>query len=146
MTEGEKAKTKNHEGGFGMKALRNKNKNRRGKYFTSKRYPRFNTVFKEGNRKIGFDTLIFNLCSAHDCPSRKLGLCQLPDENSCYAYRDERRYPDTLAYRRRQECYWNTVTAEEFVGDVLAITNRKNGRISSICDLTRRGISGGSGT
>lgn len=58
---------------------------------------------KRGNAKIGTDTLIFNMCSAHDCPSRAKGLCQLPDPKYCYALRVEKRFKKCTAYRRRQE-------------------------------------------
>jgi len=59
-----------------------------------------------GNKKIGTDTIIFNMCAAHDCPSRKLGLCQLENPNWCYARQSELRFPKTLDYRRRQESIW----------------------------------------
>ena len=78
-----------------------------------------------GNLKIGSDTLIFNICPAHDCPSKKLGLCQLPNPFYCYAFRDERRYPGTLQYRKRQAKYWDRVSVDEFVADVLSITRRR---------------------
>jgi hypothetical protein len=54
-----------------------------------------------GNTKIGNDTLIFNITSAHDCPSAKLGFCQLPNSKACYARRGE-RHPVVKAFRRRQ--------------------------------------------
>lgn len=59
-----------------------------------------------GNLKIGNDTLIFNLTSAEDCPSRALGLCTLPGR--CYARKAERLYPGCLPYRRRQAEYWES--------------------------------------
>lgn len=78
----------------------------------------------EGNLKIPKTTAIFNLSSAHDCPSRKLGLCKamIDGKSICYAIRSENTYrPHVLPYRRRQEAYWKSVTAEEFCVEFLAI-------------------------
>ena len=63
-------------------------------------------LLKVGNKKIGNDTIIFNMCAATDCPSRKLGLCQLKNPDDCYALQPERQYPRVLAYRRRQSVCW----------------------------------------
>ena len=66
-----------------------------------------------GNTKIGDDTLIFNITSATDCPSRARGMCQLSDPlKQCYAHKPEAFRPGCLAYRRRQAHYWarNTIT------------------------------------
>ena len=59
-----------------------------------------------GNSKLGTDTLIFNMCSALDCPSRKLGLCQLKNPSHCYARKAEYLYPQVLPYRNRQAKLW----------------------------------------
>ena len=56
-----------------------------------------------GNLKIGNDTLIFNMGSAKNCPSAKLGLCNIP---KCYAKKAEYLYPNVLPYRDRQEAFW----------------------------------------
>ena len=68
---------------------------------------------KKGNKKIGTNTLIFNMCSATDCPSKKRGLCQLPDTKYCYAFGAEIRYKAVLAYRRRQEKAWDKLSATD---------------------------------
>ena len=57
-----------------------------------------------GNKKIGNDTLIFNMGSATDCPSKKLGLCRHCDK--CYALKAERQYPQVRPFRDRQADYW----------------------------------------
>lgn len=57
-----------------------------------------------GNTKLGMDTLIFNMGSATDCPSKALGLCKLC--RVCYALKAERLYPGCLPYRTRQQGYW----------------------------------------
>lgn len=68
-------------------------------------------LLSNGNLKIGNDTLIFNMCSATDCPSRRLGLCKIPDR--CYAMKAERCYPQVLPYRRRQEELWLHSSSDE---------------------------------
>ena len=62
---------------------------------------------KIGNKKIGDDTIVFNMCSATECPSQELGLCQLKDPEQCYAYRDEMLWKHALPYRNRQEVAWD---------------------------------------
>lgn len=68
-----------------------------------------------GNRKIGSDTLIFNLGSAHTCPSRKRGLCKLGDK--CYALKAELMYPGCRPYRDRQANYWLTNNIDTIITD-----------------------------
>ena len=75
-----------------------------------------------GNRKLPVTTAIFNICSATDCPSRKLGLCQVVNAgHRCYALRDEQFYTGPLGYRRRQEKLWDSLTAEEFATQFVAV-------------------------
>lgn len=56
-----------------------------------------------GNLKIGKDTLIFNMGSANNCPSAKLGLCKI---EKCYAKKAEYLYPSVIPYRNEQEQFW----------------------------------------
>lgn len=63
-----------------------------------------NVSISRGNSKLGNDTLIFNMGSGTNCPSRKLGHCKLG--NKCYALKAERLYPQCLPSRDRQEAYW----------------------------------------
>ena len=58
-----------------------------------------------GNSKIGKDTLILNITSATDCPSKKLGLCKHADK--CYAMKAERQYKQVLPFRREQTMQWD---------------------------------------
>lgn len=75
-----------------------------------------------GNRKLPVTTAIFNICSATDCPSLKLGLCQVVNAgHKCYALRDEQFYTGPLGYRRRQEKLWDSLTAEEFAAQFVAV-------------------------
>lgn len=77
-----------------------------------------------GNHKIGKDTLIFNITSATDCPSKPLGLCQIPDK--CYAMKAEVQYPKTsLPYRRRQTEYWDKTSIMDIATDLALLVYDK---------------------
>ena len=76
-----------------------------------------------GNRKVGFDTLIFNMGPAYNCPSEKLGLCKVADK--CYAKKAENQYWITAGHKRHeQEKYWLSVTAEQFVTELVDIVKK----------------------
>ena len=83
-----------------------------------------------GNKKIGNDTLIINICSATDCPSREKNLCKVSDR--CYAMKAERCYPQVLPYRRDQEIYWETHASSEIARDLSNIIKRKRNPIHYI--------------
>jgi hypothetical protein len=68
--------------------------------------------------------VIFNIGSAHKCESRKRGLCQLPNSNECYAFKDENRYKQTLVYRNRQLKYWDAVSVHQFIKDIGHIVDK----------------------
>ena len=57
------------------------------------------------NKKLPRTTLIFNMGSASECPSKALGLCKVPN-NRCYALQAEITYPRTKPYRNRQKVFW----------------------------------------
>lgn len=80
-----------------------------------------------GNRKIPKDTLIFNMTSATDCPSRKLGLCK--HCNICYAMKAERLYPYCLPFRRKQAKQWSNISPESFFKRLCALPKVKKGNI-----------------
>jgi hypothetical protein len=79
-------------------------------------------LYSIGNRKLGKDTLIFNMTSAMDCPSKARGLCKHPGR--CYALKAEKMYPACLPYRRRQAFYWHQNTAGTIAADILAALKR----------------------
>jgi hypothetical protein len=84
--------------------------------------------YSVGNLKIGKDTLIFNMGSASNCPSGKAGQCDLFNSNSCYALKSEKRYPEVLPYRTRQEEYWlgsDALTIVEDIQKVLSTNSRR---------------------
>jgi len=88
-----------------------------------------NDLITSGNKKIPSTTAIFNMGSATDCPSRKLGFCQALNKkgkNVCYARKAECDYrPHVLPHRRKQEKYWKSCTAERFVIDFLTLNALK---------------------
>lgn len=86
-----------------------------------------------GNRKLPVTTAVFNICSATDCPSRKLGLCQVINAgHRCYALRDEQFYTGPLGYRRRQEKLWDSLSAEEFAHQFLAVVKARRHRTKAL--------------
>lgn len=88
-----------------------------------------NRFLKAGNLKLPSTTAIFNMGSATNCPSKKLGFCQAYRDDGrhcCYAMKAETpMYPYVLPYRNAQEKYWKQVTAEKFVTEFLLINALK---------------------
>ena len=75
---------------------------------------------KISNHKIGDDTLIFNLCSSHNCPSKRLELCQLENPDiDCYGMNDEVFRPRALHYRNRQEFAWNCCSSKQIAEQII---------------------------
>lgn len=74
-----------------------------------------------GNKKIGRDTIIFNMGSASNCPSDELGYCDFGNKGNkkCYALKSERLWPQVLPYRNAQEEYWKNTEREQIAEDVL---------------------------
>lgn len=93
-------------------------------------------MIQAGNKKLPKSTAIFNMASATDCPSLKLGLCSAVDENGklfCYAKKSEAGYrPDVLPYRRRQEKFWLSISAEDFAAQFIAINARKRKKFTAL--------------
>lgn len=91
-------------------------------------------AFTVGNRKIGEDTLIFNMGSATECPSARMGLCTLAHkkwggDGKCYALKAEATYPASLAFRSIQALQWEHFTAAQIADaiftEVMATQKRK---------------------
>lgn len=88
--------------------------------------PISSVINDKGNIKIPKTTAIFNMSSATNCPSLKLGLCKAVKQGAkCYAIKPEVMYPDVLPYRNKQEQYWKDVTAEQFVYQFLFFNSSK---------------------
>lgn len=67
-------------------------------------------IFAYGNTKLPTNTMIFNLTSALNCPSR---LCKLHDV--CYACKDDNRWIDPLLKNLRSQIAVNHLTLREFL-------------------------------
>lgn len=77
--------------------------------------------FKLGNKKIGTDTLIFNMGSATNCASKLAGLCDI----DCYAMKAERQYKAVLPYRTRQEKAWLNNDSFEIAEQITSFLAKK---------------------
>jgi len=90
---------------------------------SNKEIPLKSLLGGDGNIKIPRNIAIFNITSAHDCPSMKLGLCKAVEQGAkCYAIKSEFSYhPGVLPYRRRQAKLWNTISANDFAEQFLLI-------------------------
>jgi hypothetical protein len=87
----------------------------------------------EGNIKIPSSTAIFNMASAKNCPSRKLGICKAAEQGAkCYAMKAEALYPQALPYRERQTKFWKSVSATEFVKQFLLINCGKKNSFTAV--------------
>jgi len=87
-----------------------------------------------GNKKVPTSTLIFNMGSATECPSDKLGLCSLGGINgdgTCYALKAERIYKTPLYARERQAKIW-LETPTYILIDTLKEIVRKNPFLTAI--------------
>lgn len=65
--------------------------------------------------KLSNDTLIFNMGSAKDCPSKKLGFCKVGKK--CYARKPEYYNKNCIPYRTRQHNYWQNTAENEIAVD-----------------------------
>ena len=71
------------------------------------------SLFTFGNKKLGTDTMIFNMTSATNCPSSVSGLCKVGPK--CYALKAERTWPSVLPHREAQASFWDVCTAQNFI-------------------------------
>jgi hypothetical protein len=85
---------------------------------------------KNGNIKVHNTTAIFNMSSATDCPSRKLGICKAEAQGAkCYAKKSERDYrPDVKPYREKQKDFWLSVSAKDFAFQFIIINSLRKKR------------------
>jgi len=94
-----------------------------GKWFSP-----LSKLLSTGNTKLPKTTAIFNMGSAHDCPSFKLGLCRAyyNGKHICYARKSETSMrPEVEPRRNRQKAFWLACTAEEFASQFLLINAMK---------------------
>ena len=76
-----------------------------------------------GNRKLPSTTMIFNMGSATNCPSKDKGLCYVC--GICYAIKAERLYPAVYPYRQRQAKIWFTKSVEAICLELSEMIDRK---------------------
>ena len=70
------------------------------------------------NKKCGKNTLILNITTALECPSKKLGLCAI--QKVCYAKQAELRYHHrVLPYRKQQAKAWKVLRAQEITKQIV---------------------------
>ena len=89
-------------------------------------------VYSQGNKKLGTDTIIFNMGSATDCPSLKLGMCQVcKDKNLCYAFKAERQYVGDERNIKRardvQHQQWKTFSVEKMIQEIIELAKKHKG-------------------
>ena len=96
--------------------------------------PLKNLLGGDGNSKIPRSTAIYNITSANDCPSMKLGLCAAKLQGcKCYALKSEYSYhPDVLPYRRKQAKLWEELTAVEFAKQFLVINFSRGTKFTAL--------------
>jgi len=78
--------------------------------------------FTIGNKKLPKTTYILNVGTALDCPSEKLGLCDVAKE--CYAKKAERIYPQVEPFRQHQRRVFDDVDAEQIAQVLLDASER----------------------
>jgi hypothetical protein len=82
------------------------------------------TLYKLGNHKIGYDTLIFNLQPATLCPNNLNGTCPYAKNNVCYELKCEKfhqrknGYNNVIEYKTKQMKYWYSHNKEDILKDI----------------------------
>ena len=86
----------------------------------------------QGNKKLGKDTFIMNITSATNCPSAKLGLCEVIKEKdgsintwNCYAFRPEKFYPNCLPFREAQTRIFENTSGKDLANQIILKANSK---------------------
>lgn len=77
-------------------------------------------LVKFGNHKLGDDTAIFNMGTAIDCPSRRLGLCRTINQGvRCYAEKAEIQYKDhVINARLAQAAEWKSKSGPQLLEQI----------------------------
>lgn len=89
-----------------------------------------NLKYSIGNLKIGKDTMIINMGTAHACPSAKLGLCSMSHrkfggDGKCYALKAEYLYPSAFTYRSIQKLQWDHWDADKIANEIFNVLLKK---------------------
>lgn len=70
-------------------------------------------VFSFGNQKLPNNTMIANLSSATNCPSKALGLCKVA--SICYAFHGEKRWPNVLKKNLAVEQWIQSASEQDII-------------------------------
>lgn len=97
--------------------------------YTEKPLPR-ELIYSIGNVKLGDDTLIFNMGAALDCPSNRLGMCQVTRGGGrCYATKAETHYQgdksSAIRSRRLQGQQWRQFPVDDIASQMLEIIDKE---------------------
>lgn len=86
----------------------------------------FSALFDTNNKLDGIPSISFS--TAADCPSQKLGLCQLTDHNLCYALRGEKQANGIYTDRGflKLNSYYKTVLDMEFIKTIKTNSKQLN--------------------
>jgi len=68
------------------------------------------------NKKLGKQTIVFNMGPAVNCPSKDLNLCNLG--NKCYALKSEKMYKSVIPARQQQKKYWLNTDIDTIIKDI----------------------------
>jgi hypothetical protein len=69
------------------------------------------------NKKLGKRTIVLNMTTAIDCPSKRLGLCAI--HKICYAKQAELRFKKRVfSYRKHQAKAWKSLNAKEITKQI----------------------------
>jgi hypothetical protein len=86
-----------------------------------------------GNSKVGFDTIVINMTSAHNCMSAVIGTCKLGASGECYALRFEKRYKDTsLEKNLKHEKQWACSTPAAIANSLDIVIKKIGSRIKYV--------------
>lgn len=92
-----------------------------------------------GNSKLPITTMIYNMSTAINCSSNKLGLCEFGTngkgklKNKCYALQAEKMYTTCRDFRLRQESYWNDTNIKTIISHIsLALRTGKGKNVNAI--------------
>jgi hypothetical protein len=84
-----------------------------------------------GNLKLGKDTLIFNITSAHNCVSNLINKCKIP-EGKCYAKRIEVYRKHSKGFHEQQTMFWDVLPAWFIALNLRLVASRKKEAIKYI--------------
>ena len=89
-------------------------------------------LFKIGNVKVNYDSIVFSLGNATNCINRFNGNCQLKNPNNCYAYKEELIYKSCKHFRNKQYKYFLNNDINNIVKDIIKVKNIMDNKKSKV--------------